>query len=123
VALLTCVLGDDARLLSHVREAGYAGLVLQGFGGGHVPAHVVPALEELAREIPVVLASRTGAGEALTSTYGFPGSERDLLSRGLIPSGFLDGPKARILLSLVVAGGAGPAGAREAFEQVNAPHM
>lgn len=121
VAMITSVLGDDSRLLSHLREAGYEGLVLQGFGGGHVPAHVVPALQDLAAAIPVVLASRTGGGEALTSTYGFPGSERDLLSRGLIAAGFLDGPKARVLLSLVLAGGDGLVGAREAFERVNSP--
>lgn len=121
VALLTCALGDDLRLLAHVGEAGYRGLVIQGFGGGHVPAAAVSALEELAAEIPVVLGSRTGSGEALTSTYGFPGSERDLLSRGLIPTGFLDGPKARIFLSLVLADQPGVTHARVAFEQLNAP--
>jgi len=120
VALLGCAVGDDLRLVAHLREAGYAGLVLQGFGGGHVPAHVVPALGDLAGQIPVVLASRTGGGETLTSTYGSPGSERDLLSRGLIPAGFLDGPKARVLLSLVLAGGSGIDGAREAFERLTA---
>jgi L-asparaginase len=120
VALLGCAVGDDLRLVVHLREAGYAGLVLQGFGGGHVPAHVVPALEDLAGQIPVVLASRTGGGETLTSTYGSPGSERDLLSRGLIPAGFLDGPKARVLLSLVLAGGSGIDGAREAFQRLTA---
>lgn len=119
VALLTCALGDDARLIDHVRSVGYAGLVVQGFGGGHVPGHVVPALERLAQEIPVVLTSRTGSGEALTSTYGFPGSERDLLSRGVIPGGFLDGPKARILLSLALAGGGGIEELRRVFEELD----
>jgi L-asparaginase len=119
VALLTCSLGDDARLISQVSAVGYAGLVLEGLGGGHVPSGMVGALEKLAGEIPVVLASRTGAGEGLTSTYGFPGSERDLLSRGLIPGGFLVGPKARILLSLALAGGGGPDAVRTAFGAVN----
>lgn len=120
VALLTAVLGDDSRLIGQVAALGYSGLVLEAFGGGHVPAHVVPALAELAARLPVILASRTGGGEMLQHTYGFPGSERDLLARGLIPAGFLDGRKARILLSVLLASGCDLAGVRTAFGQVNA---
>ncbi len=119
VALLTSALGDDCRLIERVQELGYVGLVLEAFGGGHVPAHVVPALEALASRVPVILASRTGGGELLQKTYGFAGSERDLLARGLIPAGFLDGLKARILLSLLLAAGADLDGVRAAFAQVN----
>ena len=56
--------------------------------------------------MPVVIASRTGGGETLARTYDAPGSEMDLLARGLIPSGPLDGPKARILLTLLLRSGA-----------------
>jgi L-asparaginase len=120
VALLKCALGDDCRFVTQVEKLGYAGLVLEGSGGGHVPAQAVPMLEDLATRLPVVLASRTGGGEMLQETYGFPGSERDLLSRGLIPAGFLDGLKARILVSLLLTSGTDLAGVRRAFEQVNA---
>lgn len=117
VALLTCALGDDMRLVGELERLGYAGLVIEGFGGGHVPGHVVPALADIAARIPVVLGSRAGGGELLRETYGFPGSERDLLSRGLIPAGFLDGLKARILLSLLLAGDVEPATLRRAFQR------
>ncbi|HET6259890.1 MAG TPA: asparaginase [Pseudonocardia sp.] len=119
VALLTSTLGDDARLIAQVGKLGYGGLVLEAFGGGHVPAHVVPALQDLGERVPVVLASRTGGGETLQKTYGSPGAERDLLGRGLIAAGFLDGLKARILLSLALAAGADIPAVREAFRQVN----
>jgi L-asparaginase len=106
VALYTVALGDDGRLLSAIEQSGYEGLVIEAFGAGHVPSVMVEPLEELAAEMPIVLASRTRGGEVLKNTYGFPGSETDLLERGLINAGMLDGPKARLLLSLLLRSGA-----------------
>jgi L-asparaginase len=105
VVLLTVSLGDDGILLDGLADR-VDGAVIAGFGAGHVPERLVPHLCHLAERVPVVLASRTGAGPVLTQTYGFPGSERDLLSRGLVPAGFLDCFKARILLRAALAAGA-----------------
>jgi L-asparaginase len=102
VALHTVTLGDDGRLLSAIEERGYAGLVIEALGGGHVPSVMVETLEDLAGKMPVVLASRTGGGEVLRMTYGFPGSETDLLERGLIHAGPLNGLKARLFLALLL---------------------
>jgi L-asparaginase len=118
VALIKCSLGDDARVLDQLQTLGYKGVVVEGFGGGHVPARVVASLDKLASRMPVVLASRTGSGELLKETYGFPGSERDLLSRGLISAGVLDGPKARVLLSLILSTDVERIRARAVFESV-----
>lgn len=103
VAVLTLALGDDARSATALDELGYRGAVVEALGGGHAPAEAADALAELARRMPVVLASRTGAGPVLHRTYGFAGSERDLLDRGLLHAGTLDGPKARILLGAGLA--------------------
>ena len=115
VALYHVALGDDGRLLPEIKEAGFAGLVVEAMGGGHVPSLMVETLENLASEMPVVLASRTGGGEVLRSTYGFVGSETDLLERGLIHAGPLDGRKARLLLILLLMSGATKEGIKEIF--------
>ena len=116
VALLTIALGDDGRLLPTVEQEGYAGLVIEAMGGGHVPSIMVEALGELARKMPVILTSRTKAGEVLHSTYGFVGSETDLLERGLINAGPLNGLKARLFLTLLLRSGATQEEVKDAFD-------
>jgi L-asparaginase len=105
VAFYPALLDDDGSMLRGLEEA-HQGLVVAGFGVGHVPGRLAPVLGELVAAMPVVLASRTGAGPVLTHTYGAPGSERDLRDRGLVPAGFLHPYKARVLLRLLVAAGA-----------------
>lgn len=117
VALYTVGLGDDGRMLPELARLGYEGLVLEAFGGGHVPSGMVEHLENLALKMPVVLATRTRGGEVLGQTYGFPGSETDLLSRGLASAGPLVSFKARLLLSLLLRSGASKDAVAETFEQ------
>lgn len=115
VALVTAALDLSEKAITRLLADPPAGLVVAGFGAGHVPLAWVEPLTTLAARIPCVLASRCVAGGALTATYGYPGSERDLIGRGLIPAGPLSAVKARILLSLLIASGADPSQIRAAF--------
>ena len=102
----------------HCPELGFAGVVVEGMGAGHVPAEVAPILGELAAKLPVVLAARPATGPMFTATYGYPGSEMDLIHRGLVPAGYLSALKARLLLGLSLrAGRAGAAAAAFAAYQ------
>ena len=121
VALLTFGAGDEGLLTAAVGPAGYLGLVVEGTGGGHVTARSVPELERLAQEMPVVLASRTAAGETLRRTYSFVGSEMDLAQRGVISAGAMTGAQARVLLRLLLAAGAGIPDVRDAFAALAVP--
>lgn len=105
VALHTVTLDDDGALLDGVAST-HHGLVLAGFGVGHVSSRMAPRLESLAEQLPVVLTSRTGAGSVLRDTYRSVGSEADLQRRGLLNAGMLDPYKARVLLRLLLARGA-----------------
>ncbi len=115
VTVIAIGLGETLAILDAVADAGYAGCVLAGVGGGHVPQSALPAVERLAQQMPVVYSSRTGSGSALENTYGYPGAEIGLQKMGLVPSGVLDPYKARLQLRLALAasgvGGAGGVGA------------
>lgn len=121
VALVRVALGDDGRILRTLAALGFAGVVLEGFGGGHVTPAMVPLIERLTAQMPVVLASRTGSGEVLSSTYRYPGSEIELLDLGLVRAGALDGLKARVLLSLCLAAEFSRHQLAGAFEAVGLP--
>jgi L-asparaginase len=112
--LITAALGDDVGMLEAAGGL-LDGLVIAGFGAGHVPADWAETLEKLADRIPVVLTTRTGRGPVLTSTYGFPGSETDLLSRGLICGTTLNPVKAKVLLHTALAAGLDDKAVRELF--------
>jgi L-asparaginase len=105
IAQVPLGLGEDGRLLPTLAGLGYAGAVIEGMGAGHAPAACVEALGALATQMPVVLCTRVRAGRVFTATYGFPGSEMDLLSRGLIAGGHITPGKARLLLSLLLSVG------------------
>jgi L-asparaginase len=115
IAIVKVSLDDEPDLLQALPGLGYEGAVIEAMGAGHTPAKWVPALEAIAGKMPVVLASRVLGGPVFRNTYGFPGSEIDLLRRGLICAGWLSPHKARLLLSVAVGAGLDGQGLKTAF--------
>jgi L-asparaginase len=104
VPVLTLGLDDGGELLEGLGER-CDGLVVAAMGAGHVPPPLAEPLGDIAKRVPLVLATRTGAGAVLSHTYGYTGSETDLLQRGLIRAGLLDASKSRVLLRVLLTVG------------------
>ena len=94
------------------------GVVLAAMGVGHVPQWCLDSLAALSSQKPVVYVSRTGAVPVFTESYGFPGSERDLVARGLIPAGSLSAHKARVLLAQCLASASSRDQAEDLFREL-----
>ena len=103
VPVLTPGFGDDPRYLELLLSDPPDGAIVAALGAGHVPARLVDALEKLAIQCPVVLASRIFQGPTLQQTYGYPGAEMDLIRKGLIPSGILNAAKAKVALQILLS--------------------
>src|SRR5215469_13891876 len=86
--------------------SGPDGVVIEGFGGGHLPPALLDGLDQaVARGIPTVVASRCGDGPTLLETYAVPGTEIDLQARGAVMAGTISAVKARLRLAVAIAAG------------------
>ncbi|WP_394613464.1 asparaginase [Lentzea sp. JNUCC 0626] len=100
VPLVEATVDDDGAILDWFDVEG---VVVAATGVGHVSAGMAEAISRA--RFPVVVASRTGAGTTFRSTYGFVGSEADLIGRGAVMAGWLCPRKARVLLRLALGAG------------------
>jgi L-asparaginase len=105
VGIIPVALGMSGDWVDGLASLACEGYVVDAFGAGHVPETMVRSLSALTARASVVLASRTRAGRLCEATYGYPGSESDLLARGLMTAGALPATKARILLALCLRAG------------------
>ncbi|MET8845567.1 asparaginase [Amycolatopsis sp. NPDC004625] len=107
VPVVEAGLDDSGAVLSSVAaQPDVRGVVVAATGVGHVSSGTADVISRLVASMPVVVASRTGAGPTLRSTYGFHGSESSLIAMGATMAGWLDARKSRILLHALLASGA-----------------
>jgi L-asparaginase len=102
VPLFRLSLGFDVRMVELALDLGLDGLVIEAFGRGNGPAALVPVVERaVGTGLPVVITSRCPSGR-VEPIYG-KGGGKDLLDAGAIFAGDLRGPKARLLLMVLLA--------------------
>jgi L-asparaginase len=103
VELFRLSLGVDLRALEAAIERGLAGLVIEAFGRGNGPTALTPLVRRAVREgIAVLVTSRCAVGR-VEPIYGGGGGGRDLADAGAIFAGDLKGPKARLLLMVLLS--------------------
>lgn len=116
VPLLSCYAGMDGRQVRQSIEAGAKGIVIEAFGVGNVPPAVYYELVEAVRSnIPVILVSRCPVGR-IEEVYAYEGAGKHLHDNGVIFADYLNGQKARIKLSIMIAAQCSIEEIRTAFE-------
>lgn len=99
VALVqTCLSSGDDHLKLIFESGLYDGVVLAGFGTGHVSSEEADIIKLYAEKLPVVMATRSYNGPTTQATYGYKGSEMDLIASGVLMAGWLSPVKARLQL-------------------------
>jgi len=104
VELFSLTLGGALSGLQALIERGVAGIVIEAFGRGNGPKQLGTLVRQATdHSIPVLITSRCPVGR-VEPIYGGGGGGRDLADAGGIFTGDLKGPKARLLLMVLLSG-------------------
>ena len=98
--------GAEGSLLRHAVDTGAKGIVVQGLGMGNMNQSMFEAVKfALGKGVPVVVSTRVANGRVMAN-YGFEGGGRTTFDAGAVMADDLSPQKARILLMLLLQGGA-----------------
>lgn len=95
--------GDYNLLKMMLEDDHYRGIVIAGFGAGHVSQDEMNVIKQRSTQKPIIVASRTYSGSTASKTYGFSGSEVDLANNGVQMAKWLNPRQARLLLWGLIA--------------------
>ena len=106
VALVEACLSSGGDHLELVFSSGiYQGVVIAGFGSGHVSFEEADIIKNYAGTLPVIVTTRAYSGPTSERTYGYKGSEIDLIRSGVLMGRWLSPLKARLLLWALLSAG------------------
>lgn len=104
VDIIAAYPGAPADLIEQSLAKGAQAIVIEGMGSGNIGPDLANAAMEAAKSVPVVLTTRVDHGP-VEGIYGGAGGGATLADAGVIPSGNLRAPQARMLLAAAVATG------------------
>ena len=82
-------------------DSGAEGIVIEGMGAGNIGDELAQAAKAAAKKVPVVLTTRVDHGP-VEGIYGGAGGGATLADAGVISSGTLRAPQARMLLAAAI---------------------
>jgi L-asparaginase len=102
VTYIKTVMGADGQLIDAAVAAGVRGLVIEAFGGGEITPFMAPAVTAARQAgVEIVVTTRSPSGRPL-DLYADLGEGKWLRDQGVRFAGYLNGPKTRIKLMLVL---------------------
>lgn len=100
--------GAPADLIQRSLDSGAEGIVIEGMGAGNIGDELAQAAKAAAKKVPVVLTTRVDHGP-VEGIYGGAGGGATLADAGVISSGTLRAPQARMLLAAAITTDTDPA--------------
>ena len=97
-----------ADLIQRSLDSGAEGIVIEGMGAGNIGDELAQAAKAAAKKVPVVLTTRVDHG-SVEGIYGGAGGGATLADAGVISSGTLRAPQARMLLAAAISTDTDPA--------------
>ena len=104
VDIIAAYPGAPADLIQRSLDSGAEGIVIEGMGAGNIGDELAQAAQAAAKKVPVVLTTRVDHGP-VEGIYGGADGGATLADAGVISSGTLRAPQARILLAAAITTG------------------
>lgn len=104
VDIIAAYPGAPADLIQRSLDSGAEGIVIEGMGAGNIGDELAQAAKAAAKKVPVVLTTRVDHGP-VEGIYGGAGGGATLADAGVISSGTLRAPQARMLLAAAITTG------------------
>lgn len=108
VDIIAAYPGAPADLIQRSLDSGAEGIVVEGMGAGNIGDELAQAAKAAAKKVPVVLTTRVDHGP-VEGIYGGAGGGATLADAGVISSGTLRAPQARMLLAAAISTDTDPA--------------
>lgn len=117
VSIVKEYMGIDSKIYDLWFENGVSGIIVEGFGRGHVTVPSAIEIENIIKKGVIVIICTSCIRGAVASVYGFKGSLSHLIEIGALSGRDYASKKARIRLALLLGNGYSMEQIKNSFDQ------